>query len=202
MSGMLALGAVIACVPWACRNYNAFHEFFFIRNNLGLELRMGNSPGVAATFTEMDRAGHSYQHPRLLPKEALKVKELGEVEYMRQALDDALNWIKENPREFLRLTFLRFLHFWLIPPNLSPAALTLTVFTILAIIGVRRVFPNQSLPQQVALLTPLITYPLIYYLVPFMPRYRAPIDWMFFMLAGVEVWHWISMSTKLPNTTS
>jgi len=202
MSGMLALGAVIACVPWACRNYNAFHEFFFIRNNLGLELRMGNSPGVAATFTEMDRAGHSYQHPRLLPKEALKVKELGEVEYMRQALDDALNWIKENPREFLRLTFLRFLHFWLIPPNLSPAALTLTVFTILAIIGVRRVFPSQSLPQQVALLTPLITYPLIYYLVPFMPRYRAPIDWMIFMLAGVEVWHWISMSTKLPNTTS
>jgi hypothetical protein len=38
----------------------------------------------------MDREGHHYQHPRLLPAEALKVKEFGEVEYMRQALDDAL----------------------------------------------------------------------------------------------------------------
>jgi hypothetical protein len=23
-----------------------------------------------------------------------------------------------------------------------------------------------------------------------MPRYRSPIDWMVFMLAGVEIWHW------------
>jgi hypothetical protein len=192
MSSMLALGVVLACVPWAWRNYNVFHEIFFIRSNLGLELRMGNSPGVAATYAEMDRGGSNYQHPRLLAVEALKVKELGEVEYMRRALDDALNWIKENPGEFLKLTFLRFVHFWLIPPSRSPAAAFLVAFTILAILGIRRIFQGLSLPQRIAVLTPLITYPLIYYLVPFMPRYRAPIDWMIFMLAGVEIWHWIS----------
>jgi hypothetical protein len=111
---------------------------------------------------------------------------------MRRALNDALNWIEENPEEFLKLTFLRFFHFWVIPPSRSPAAAFLTAFTILAILGVRQVFPGLSLPQRIALLAPLITYPLIYYLVPFMPRYRTPIDWMIFMLVGVEVWHWIS----------
>ena len=101
---------------------------------------------------------------------------------MRQALGDALNWMKENPGEFLKLTFLRFVHFWFIPPSRSPAAGFLAAFSILAILGARRVFANQSLPQRIALLTPLITYPLIYYLVPFMPRYRMPMDWMIFML--------------------
>jgi hypothetical protein len=114
------------------------------------------------------------------------------VEYNRQALEDALNWIEENPGEFVKLTFLRFAHFWFIPPSRPPAAVILTGLTILAILGARRVFPGLSLPQRIALLTPLITYPLIYYLVPFMPRYRAPIDWMIFMLAGAEIWHWIS----------
>ncbi len=202
MGGMLALGVVLACVPWAWRNYNVLHGFFFIRSNLGLELRMGNNPGVAATFTEMDRQGRSYQHPRARVEEALKVKELGEVEYMWQAFDDALNWIKENPGEFLMLTFLRFVNFWFIPQSLSLAALILTAFTILAIAGARRILPGQSLPQQIALLTPLIAYPLIYYLVPFMPRYRSPIDWMVFMLAGVEIWHWLhpkSVQAAIPN---
>jgi hypothetical protein len=113
------------------------------------------------------------------------------VEYNRQALKDALDWIRENPGEFLRLTFLRFVHFWFMPPSRSVAAPFLTTLTILAILGARRAFANQSLPQRIALLTPLIAYPLIYYLVPFMPRYRAPIDWMIFMLAGLEIWHWI-----------
>ena len=202
LSNMLALGVVIACVPWAWRNYSVFHEFFFIRSNLGLELRMGNNPGAAATFEEMDRQGRYYQHPRLLTKEALKVKELGEVEYMRQALDDVLIWIKENPWKFLKLTFLRFIHFWFDPLYHLPAAAPIVAFTIIAIPGARRLFQSQSLPQRIAILTPLITYPLIYYLVPYAPRYRTPIDWIIFMFAGAEVWHWIrskKSANKLAN---
>ena len=192
MSGVLTMGVVLACVPWAWRNYSVFHEFFFIRSNLGLELRMGNSSGAASTYAQMDREGHTYKHPRLLSAEALKVKELGEVKYMRQALHDALDWMTENPGKFVKLTFLRFIHFWFVPPSLSPAAALIAVSTVLAVFGIRRIFPALPLPQRIAILTPLITYPLIYYLVPFMPRYRTPVDWMIFMLAGAEAWHWIS----------
>lgn len=192
MSGTLVLGVLLACIPWTWRNYNVFHEFFFIRSNLGLELRMGNHQGAAATYAQMDREGHLYQHPRLLPEEALKVEKLGEVEYMRQAMDDALHWMKKEPDEFIKLTLLRFVHFWFIPQRLSPSAALIAVITILAVFGLIRIFRGSTLPQRISILTPLFTYPLIYYLVPFMPRYRTPIDWLIFLLAGVEVWHWMA----------
>jgi len=196
MSGMVALGVVLACVPWAWRNYTVFHEFFFIRSNLGLELRMGNSPGAAATFEEMDRAGYRYKHPRATIEEARKVQQLGEMEYMHQALVDVLIWMKENPVEFLKLTFLRFIHFWFGPLVRSFTSIVVAALTILAVLGARRILPSLPLPQQILILTPLITYPLIYYLVAFMPSYRTPIDWMLFLLAGIEIWGWINFITR------
>jgi hypothetical protein len=191
---MLVLGVVLACTPWAWRNYVVFHEFFFIRDNLGLELRMGNSPGAAATFEEMDRAGHRYKHPRIDLMEARKVKELGETEYMRQALNESLTWIQENPLDFFKLTFMRFVRFWLGIVSLSPTSVLMVASTVLAILGIRRVLPILTLPQRIILLTPLLTYPLIYYLVPYMPRYRTPFDWILLMLAGVEIWYWFENS--------
>ena len=191
LPGILMAGVILACIPWAWRNYIVFHDFFFIRDNLGLELRMGNSPGAAATFEEMDRERHRYQHPRVDLIEARKVKELGEMKYMRGALNESLAWIQDNPLEFLKLTFMRFVHFWFGPLSLSPTSVLMVALTILAILGIRHVFPILTLPQRIILLTPLLTYPLIYYLVPYAPRYRIPIDWLLLMLAGVEVWHWI-----------
>jgi hypothetical protein len=195
MSGMLAVGVVLACVPWTWRNYAVFHEFFFIRSNLGLELRMGNSPGAAATFEEMDRQGRIYKHPRATIEEARKIQQLGEMEYMHQSFVDALIWMKENPVEFLKLTFLRFIHFWFGPLNRSFTSILVAALTILAILGARRILPNLPLPQRILILTPLITYPLIYYLVAFMPSYRTPMDWILFLLAGIEIWGWIHFIT-------
>jgi len=200
MSGMLALGVVLACVPWAWRNYTVFHELFFIRSNLGLELRMGNSPGSAATFEAMDRQGRIYKHPRADIAEARKLQQLGEMEYMPQAMNETLAWVWKNPSEFFKLTFLRFIHFWFGPLSPSPTSALMVALTILAVLGIRRVFPSLTLPQRIILLTPLLTYPLIYYLVPYMPRYRIPIDWIIFLLAGIEIWGWFdSQRARLGN---
>jgi hypothetical protein len=56
--------------------------------------------------------------------------------------------------------------------------------TILAGVGLWRVWPAMSIPQRVAVLSPIVFFPLVYYLVVYMPRYRVPIDWIVFMLAG------------------
>ena len=37
----------------------------------------------------------------------------------------------------------------------------------------------------------LAGYPLVYYFVGYMGRYRMPLNWLFFLLAGAAVWHWI-----------
>jgi hypothetical protein len=194
---MLALGVVLACVPWVWRNYNAFHTFFFIRSNVGLELRMGNHEGATAAMETMNFTRP--QHPRTQISEARKVQQLGEVEYMRQAKREALTWIWENPLEFLKLTVMRFIYFWFGPLYLGQTAAIITILTILAALGIWRVFRQLSLPQRIVILVPLLTYPLIYYLVPYMPRYRTPIDWLIFILAGVEVWYWVG--SKKPFLT-
>lgn len=57
-----------------------------------------------------------------------------------------------------------------------------------------RSIPKITIPQRAAFLIPLITYPLIYYIVAYMPRYRIPIDWILFILAGAAAWQLIGRS--------
>ena len=190
LTSLLGLGIVLACIPWGWRNYIAFNEIFFIRSNLGLELRMGNHEGAAAAMEIMDITQPGL-HPRSHLQEALKLKEMGEVNYMRQALNETITWIGQNPGEFLKLTFLRFLHWWLGPLHKPTIAAYVTLLTILAILGIRRMYTTLSPPQRTVILVPLLTFPLIYYLVPYMIRYRVPIDGIMLILAGVEIWHWV-----------
>jgi hypothetical protein len=190
-TGLLILGVVLACVPWTWRNYNVFHEFFFIRDNLGLELRMGNHAGAAATMQMMDAQGQSLQHPRLVLAEARQLKEVGEIAYMRQALNDALTWIQANSLEFLRLSCMRFIHFWL-GPILNLRDWLIAAISLVAVLGARRILPGLSVPQKWLLIIPLAAYPLIYYLVPYMPRYRVPMDWILILLAGAEISGWVN----------
>jgi hypothetical protein len=70
-------------------------------------------------------------------------------------------------------------------------ALAVTGLTILALFGALRSLPAMSVPQRVALVIPLICYPLAYYIVIYMPRYRIPLDWILLLLAGAAVWHWL-----------
>ena len=173
-----------------------FDEFFFIRSNLGLELRMGYHEGAVPAMESMNM--NKAAHPRLHLEEALKVGELGEMEYMRQAMGEVLSWVRAHPGEFLKLTFLRAILLWFGPLDTTTRPY-IALLTILAILGARRILPVLSVPQRVVMLVPLITFPLIYYLVPYMPRYRIPIDWMILLLAGAEVWHLIKTGSQDPS---
>ncbi len=189
-SALMALGIVVACVPWGWRNYARFHEVFFIRSNLGLELRMGNHEGAAAAMDVMD-VRQQHRHPRVQEAEALKLRELGEVEYMREAGREALGWVTTHPAEFLRLTSSRVIHTWFGPLHEPPVAAGFTALTLLALLGAWRTLPGMAIPARAALLIPLATYPLIYYVVAYMPRYRVPIEWILLVFAGAAVWRWI-----------
>jgi hypothetical protein len=187
--GVMALGILLACLPWGWRNYTTFKAVFFIRSNLGLELSMGNNEDAAATFDVMDAKGTQYQHPRAALSEARKLVELGEAEYMRQAGGEALAWISAHPAEFLRLTTQRFANLWAGPLHRPiKDSFGVLVLTVVAIVGALGAFPRITTPQRAAFLIPLATYPLIYYIVAYMPRYRIPIDWILYTLAGAAVW--------------
>ncbi|NCF65568.1 MAG: hypothetical protein GWP61_06325 [Chloroflexi bacterium] len=190
--GVVALGILLACLPWGWRNYQTFNAVFFIRSNLGGELRLAYNDATAATFEEMDAMGAHYIHPGAVVSEARKLIELGEIEYMNQAGGEALEWISAHPAESLRLLAQRFANLWAGPQH-KPVedALDVLALTVLAIMGAWRSFPRITIPQRAAFSIPLVTYPLIYYIVAYMPRYRIPLDWILYILAGAAVWSWI-----------
>jgi len=51
---------------------------------------------------------------------------------------------------------------------------------------------DPKLKRRAALLIPLATFPLVYYVVSQVAHYPAPLAWMLLLLAGCEVQSWIS----------
>lgn len=192
----IALGAIAACIPWGWRNYTAFHKLLFIRGNFGLELRIANHDGADADIDVTLAREPVFRHPSANLEEARKARDLGEAEYMRQARNEALEWISRHPQEFLRLTLMRVVHFWCGPLRQPWRAAATTAVTILALLGLRRSLPALTTPQRAALLVPLATFPLVYYVVSYVGHYRAPLEWMLLLLAGAEVRHWIKPGEK------
>jgi len=185
-AALTLLGMVLACGPWTWRNYQSLGGLFFIRSNFGLELRMGNHEGAGATL-DLSAKGGTERHPRTNEEEARKVQELGELEYMRQAGREATTWIRSHPAEFVRLTGLRVAQFWLGPIDDLPVALGISVLTLLSAVGAWRAWPRLSVPQRAALLLPLATFPLVYYVVGFEARYRQPMDGLALLLAAAAI---------------
>lgn len=196
LSGAMVLGMVASCAPWGWRNYQVFDEVFFIRGNLGLELRMGNHEGATGHLEKNVRAIEEYRHPRSNPAEARLIQELGEAEYMRRAKAEAVDWITDNPLDFLALTASRTAQFWFGPLHQPWIALAVTALTILALLGAWYSLPGMAIPHRAALLTPLICYPVAYYVIIYLPRYRVPLDWILLLLAGATLWHWLEGPAK------
>lgn len=198
-AALLAAGMIVACIPWAWRNLQVLDGVFFVRDNFGLELRMGNHEGAMATMDAMDRIG-GHVHPRAQVEEARKVQELGEVRYMGEAGREAGRWIRDNPGRFAELTLSRLAHWWFGPFYYPQGASVVTVLTLLALLGAWRVFPGLAPPQRAALLVPLAAFPLVYYVVAYMPRYREPVDWILVLLAAAAIVRRSAPST--PSTAS
>lgn len=194
-------GVLIACIPWTWRNYTVFNDVFFIRSNLGLELRMGNHEGAEAAMDVMDMK-EEFRHPRTHIKEARLMQEIGEREYMRRARNEALQWIKSNPTEFGWLTVQRFLYIWFGPWYEPTFGMILSLLTLLAVLGAWKILPKLTIPQRAVLLIPLLAFPLIYYFVAYMPRYREPIDWILLLFASAGVWHLIGGKSKNKHFTN
>jgi hypothetical protein len=181
-AALVVLGMALACLPWTWRNYTVLDGLVFMRSNFGLELRMGNHAGAGATLNQSARGG-TERHPRTHVGEARKVQQLGELEYMRRTGRESRAWIRAHPAEFLRLTGLRVAHFWLGADDLAAIA-GIGLLTVLSAVGLWRTAPALSAPQRAAILIPLLTFPLVYYVVGFENRYRQPLDGLQLLLAA------------------
>ena len=174
-AALVLLGMTLACVPWTIRNHRALGGLFFLRSNFGLELRMGNHEGAGANLALSARGG-TERHPRTNEDEARKVKELGELAYMRAAGREARAGSAPTPRSSSgsrrsgsrssgsgRSTT---------PWRRSGSASSRSS----PLVGAWRAFPGLVAARRAALLVPFLLFPLVYYVVGFEARYRQPLD--------------------------
>jgi hypothetical protein len=116
---------------------------------------------------------------------------MGEFAFMREAGAEARAWIAANPVRYARLSAERALAFWTRWNNGALYAVPATLVTLLGLLGAVRVLRGLALPERAVLLIPLLTFPLVYYFVDYLPRYRMPVIWIVYLFAAAEVWHWI-----------
>ncbi|MFH1201768.1 MAG: glycosyltransferase family 39 protein [Candidatus Omnitrophota bacterium] len=94
----------LVITPWAYRNYRVFHKFIPVYIGLGRNLWGGNNPEV---FKKVDKRGTWYM------PDSIRIKtNLSEIDLDRRYTKLALEFIKENPKQFLILLYFKFLKFW------------------------------------------------------------------------------------------
>jgi hypothetical protein len=175
--------------PWMLRNHKQLHAWTLMRDNLGLELRFGNHEGVwsSAELINSHTTSTTSVDPGHNIAEAIQVRELGEIAYNRRCLNLALTWISGHPRQFAWLTVQRFVLFWLGPLNHLYEGLVVSLYSLMGFAGLFLMRKRVGEVQFRMWCTVFAVYPLICYLVPFAHRYRVPIDWMIWLLAGLFV---------------
>ena len=176
--------------PWLVRNYQVFHHFIFIRDNLGIELSITNNSCATFSF-KFNQWTSCYNHPNESVTEARKVLASGEYEYNQAKLREALAWIRNNPGKFADLTKQRFLAFWFYSPgghyfsgrNIPGSILIIWAVMPLSIMGLWLLFHRDRIVAGICLVW-LVLFPPIYYFLAFIPRYRYPILWASLMPAS------------------
>jgi len=183
VNGLPSLGGVAlsSCVfflvlsPWLVRNYEVFGKVVFIRDDFGLQFRLGNNKladGMSIVTLQ----------PNLNKLEFEKFARMGELGYEADCRRLAFEWIHEHPARFAIISLKRFFYYWNGVPrptdSLAPWDFRSSLFlasSVLAMWGLGRAL-RQKRPGAWLFAGLAVTYPAVYYFVFPHARYRHPIE--------------------------
>ncbi|MGB9466487.1 MAG: glycosyltransferase family 39 protein [Candidatus Acidiferrum sp.] len=181
--------AILCCVPWTIRNFEAFHRFIPVRSNLAFELWLGNND----IFDEHARGGRK---SITRTEEAKRYAQLGETAYMAEKWQLATTFMESHPGLELRLTEKKFVEFWMgtesplknfreTDSSLIRGILLSSFLTgIGALFGIVALWRrNREMVFPLAVV-PFI-FPCLYYVTHADLRYRHPIDPIVLLLAAI-----------------
>jgi hypothetical protein len=161
--------------PWLVRNYRAFGRLVFIRDDFGLQFRLGNNNLADGMLI-------ATLQPNLNKLELEKFELLGEIAYEADCRRLAFDWIRANPRRFAIISVKRFFYYWNGVPrptgSTAPWDFRSSLFlasSVLAIWGLVRAL-RQKRPGAWLFAGLVLTYPTVYYFVYPHARYRHPIE--------------------------
>jgi hypothetical protein len=182
-SGLPSVGGVVLSSlvffallsPWLIRNYEVFGRFVFIRDDFGLQFRLGNWKGTEGMLM-------AYLQPNLNKLEFEKFQRMGELAYATDCKRLAFDWIREDPKRFAIVSLKRFFYYWNGVPRPSdsraPWDFRNSLFlasSVLCLWGLFRAV-HQKRPGAWLFAGLVLTYPTTYYFVFPHARYRHPIE--------------------------
>ena len=102
---------VLTLLPWTIRNYVAFHRIMPIRDNFGLELWVG-----------LELMEDSWRAPIFIKdfplRDPTEYNRMGEISFMENKRQMALNFIRQHPREYARMVIIRCSNIGVTQPEL------------------------------------------------------------------------------------
>ncbi|MGC2271487.1 MAG: hypothetical protein WA539_05850, partial [Candidatus Sulfotelmatobacter sp.] len=159
-----------------------FGRFVFIRDDFGLQFRLGNNKMADGMLIAV-------LQPNLNKLELENFQHLGEIAYEAECRRLALDWIRAHPERFAIISMKRFFYYWNGVPrptdSRNPWDFRSSLFlasSVLAIWGLGRAL-RQKRPGAWLFAGLVLTYPTVYYFVFPHARYRHPIEPELFILA-------------------
>ena len=188
-----SLAFFLAVAPWFIRNEVVFHRFIPFRDNIGLEIRLGNSADTSYLFNKQ-------LGPWFNPDEWEEFQRVGELNYMAHKQSQGMDFIRTHRVLFVKTTLRRIVYVWTNFWSLDfshiadepwdrPNIFFCTSLTIMALLGFRSAYQMNraaTTPYAVALLS----YPLVFYVTHNEMHYRRPIDPLMVVLAVVAIAPW------------
>ena len=153
------------------------------------------NPACPSLLGEQRNGCYAATFPVESQSEASRVRQLGEINYDREQGARAVAWIRSHPRRFAELTAARVVDFWFPEPG-APVHTYYAIWliTLLSVPGIV-LMARDRMPVVCFMGALWAVYPLMYYFVVSLSRYRYPVLWSSLVPAGYflwVVWVWVS----------
>ena len=199
---LVGVTILVIVAPWAIRNRFAFHRWVFLRSNFGAEFYLRNKH--AMTQEEWLRG-----HPAINWYEGNAYRQLGEIAYNHDRMEQALRTVREYPGEFAKVSLLRMVEFWTgsLPTGYGEDAFWRHLYLPLSVLGLAGVVLAiaRGTPARWLYFGVVAVYPLVFYFTQPLTRYRFPMEPVLLLLASFaicECWSWATAQKSLAITGS
>jgi len=177
----LAIALTLTLMPWTIRNRVEMGHFIFVRDNLGLELAQFYCD-CAKFSARLNTITNCSVGPNGVKQEAQAVVAMGEVEYNKKKIAEAISWARRNTHSAVLLTLQRIGAFWFPTDtgrleDATAGDVILWIATPLSIPGLWLIYRKDRTIGTNFLLW-IVFFPPIYYAIGQGRRSRYPILWV------------------------
>jgi 4-amino-4-deoxy-L-arabinose transferase-like glycosyltransferase len=176
---LASVAFILVCTPWTIRNERVMHANFFIRDGFWLEFYAGNNGDTTASNS-------AWVHPASNPVEMQKYEQMGEIRYMAEKHDLAVDFVKHHPGFFAVATGRRIVRFWTGYWSFSPSYLKYEPMDLpnvpfclfllyFMVMGLRRWW-RQDRTAALPYLVAVLVFPIPYYFTHSSMDYRQPLE--------------------------